>query len=73
MVEQSESQQLDETMENLYQALLKLDEEPDNEPLKEWVHRVCDPQYQIVDGLVSSFVSFLDDKPYVTKILKILK
>lgn len=57
----------------LYGALLRLDEEKDNEELKAWVMNVCEPQYGLVDGLVANFIDFLDDKPYVTKILKILK
>lgn len=72
MVDQS-GNQLDEQLEMLYGALLRLDEEKDNEELKAWVMNVCEPQYGLVDGLVANFIDFLDDKPYVTKILKILK
>jgi hypothetical protein len=69
----SEGQDLDEQMQALYEGLLRLDEERENEELMDWVKSVCDPQYGVVDGLVSNFIDFLDDKPYVTKILKILK
>jgi len=74
MVDPSEeSQQLDEQMTGLYDALLRLDEEAENEELMEWVKQVCDPQYGVVDGLVGNFIDFQEDKNYVTKILKILK
>ncbi len=72
MVE-SELQQLDEQMENLYGALLRLDTEQENDQLKDWVKNVCEPQYGVIDGLVANFIDFLDNVPYVTKILKILK
>lgn len=71
--QQDESQQLDEHMEQLYGALLRLDDEEDNEQLMDWVKNVCEPAYGVVDGLVANFIDFVDDKPYVTKILKILK
>lgn len=71
--DQPETQQLDEQMEMLYGALLRLDEEEDNDQLMDWVKNVCDPAYGVVDGLVANFIDFLDDKHYVTKILKILK
>ena len=72
MVE-SESQQLDEQMEMLYTALLRLDTETENDKLKDWVRNICDPQYGVIDGLVANFIDFVDDEQYVTKILKILK
>lgn len=68
-----EEKHLDESMEMLYGALLRLDNEPENEQLLEWVKNVCQPEYGVVDGLVANFIDFLDDKAYVTKILKILK
>ncbi len=60
-------------MENLYGALLRLDTEQENDQLKDWVKNVCEPQYGVIDGLVANFIDFLDNVPYVTKILKILK
>ena len=68
-----EEKHLDESMEMLYGALIRLDNEPENEQLLEWVKNVCQPEYGVVDGLVANFIDFLDDKAYVTKILKILK
>jgi hypothetical protein len=70
---EAESQQLDEQMEMLYKALLRLDTETDNEDLLAWVKNVCQAEFGVVDGLVANFIDFLEDKPYVTKILKILK
>lgn len=40
-METNESQQLDENMEMLYSALLKLDVETENEGLLNWVKNVC--------------------------------
>ena len=60
-------------MEMLYGALLRLDTETENEALKLWIISACDAQYGVVDGLVANFIDYLDDKKYVTKILKILK
>jgi len=68
-----EEKQLDESMEMLFGALLRLDNEPENEGLVEWVQNVCQPEFGVVDGLVANFIDFLDDKTYVTRILKILK
>jgi hypothetical protein len=59
-------------MTMLYNSLLRLDDEPDNEALKEWVRNVCDPEVGMVEGLVANFVDFVEDKDYVKKILKIL-
>jgi len=75
MVESTEpeSQQLDEQMEMLYGALLRLDNETENEQLMDWVKNVCEAEYGVIDGLVANFIDFQDDKLYVTKILKILK
>ncbi len=36
-----EEKHLDESMEMLYGALLRLDNEPENEQLLEWVKNVC--------------------------------
>jgi hypothetical protein len=36
-----EEKQLDESMEMLFGALLRLDNEPENEGLVEWVKNVC--------------------------------
>ena len=60
-------------MESLYSALLRLDTENENEKLLDWVKNVCDAQYGVVDGLVANFIDFLEEKNYVSKILKILK
>jgi hypothetical protein len=68
-----EAQVLDESMEMLYGALIRLDNEPENEGLLEWVKNVCQPEYGVVDGLVANFIDYLDDVAYVTRILKILK
>lgn len=68
-----EAQFLDESMEMLYGALIRLDNEPENEGLLEWVKNVCQPEYGVVDGLVANFIDYLDDVAYVTRILKILK
>lgn len=64
---------MDEQLENLYKALLRLDEETENEPLKDWVNNICAPENGVIDGLVSNFIDSVDDKAFARKILKILK
>ena len=72
MVDQGE-EQLDEQIEMLYDALLRLDEESDNEALLEWCKNVARPEFAIVDGLVANFVASYQEKAYAKKILKVLK
>ena len=59
-------------MTMLYDSLQRMDDEPENEALKEWVKNVCDPEVGVVEGLVANFIDFVEDKEYVKKILKIL-
>ena len=57
----------------LYDALLRLEEETENEELIEWVEGVCVPEYGVIDGLVANFIDYIDDKNYSNLLLKILK
>ena len=52
-----EERKLDESIEMLFGALVRLDTETDNEALREWCKNICKPEYAIVDGLVANFVS----------------
>ena len=76
MVEQEEQQeehQLDQQIEMLYDALVRLDEETENEALLDWCKNICKPEFAIVDGLVANFVASYQEKAYAAKILKVLK
>jgi len=57
----------------LYDALLRLEDEGDNEELIDWVEGVCDPEHGVIDGLVANFIDYIDDKNYSNLLLKILK
>ena len=57
----------------LYEALLRLDTETENEALLDWCKNICKPEFAIVDGLVANFVASFQDKAYSAKILKVLK
>ena len=72
MVE-AETTQLDESIEMLFGALMRLDTETENEPLREWCKNAVQPEYGVVDGLVANFVDLYEDKEYAKKLLKVLK
>ena len=72
MVEQEE-QQLDQQIEMLYDSLVRLDTETENEALLDWCKNICRPEFAIVDGLVANFVASYQEKTYAAKILKVLK
>ena len=57
----------------LYDALVRLDEETENEALLDWCKNICKPEFAIVDGLVANFVASYQEKAYAAKILKVLK
>ena len=68
-----DDQQLDQHIEQLYQALLRLDTETENEALLEWCKNVCRPEFAVVDGLVANFIASYEEKAYAGKLLKVLK
>ena len=57
----------------LYEALLRLDTEAENEALLDWCKNICRPEFAIVDGLVANFVASYQEKSYAMRILKVLK
>ena len=57
----------------LYEALVRLDTETENEALLDWCRNICRPEFAIVDGLVANFVASYQEKAYAAKILKVLK
>ena len=57
----------------LYDALVRLDEETENEALLDWCKNICKPEFAIVDGLVANFVASYQEKAYASRILKVLK
>ena len=73
MVEQQDDTQLDEQIETIYNALVRLDTETDNEALLDWCKNVCKPEFCVVDGLVANFVASYQEKAYAGKLLKVLR
>ena len=57
----------------LYDSLVRLDTETENEALLDWCKNICRPEFAIVDGLVANFVASYQEKTYAAKILKVLK
>jgi hypothetical protein len=57
----------------LYDTLLRVENEPDNKQLLEWLENVCQPHFQMVDGLVGTFIVNIDEPVYAKKLLKVLK
>lgn len=57
----------------LYEALVRLDTETENEALLDWCKNICRPEFAIVDGLVANFVASYQEKAYAAKILQVLK
>lgn len=62
-----------ESIQMIYDAFLKLDEDPNDEALREWCMNVCDPETDYVDGFVANFIAYVEDKEFSKKILKLLK
>ena len=60
-------------MEVLYGALQRLETEPDNEALLDWVKNCVKPEFGVIEGLISNFIDYVDEKDYAKQILKILK
>ena len=57
----------------IYDAFLRLDEEPDNEALKGWCENVCKPELSYIDGFVANFIAYVHNKAFSRKLLKVLK
>ena len=38
-----------------------------------WFQNICNPQFNLIGGLVSTFIDNIDDKELSRKILKVLK
>lgn len=51
-------------MTMLFSALERLETDNDNEALKEWAENVLQPEFGVMDGLVSNFIDFVHDKSY---------
>ena len=72
-IEPKAERKLDDSIEMLFNALVRLDTETDNNALREWCKNVCKPEYAVVDGLVANFVAEHEDKEYAKKLLKVIK
>ena len=72
-LEPKPERKLDDSIEMLFNALVRLDTETNNTALREWCKNVCKPEYAVVDGLVANFVAEHEDKEYAKKLLKVIK
>ena len=72
-IEPKSERKLDDSIEMLFNALVRLDTETENTALREWCKNVCKPEYAVVDGLVANFVAEHEDKEYAKKLLKVIK
>ena len=72
-LEPKTERKLDDSIEMLFNALVRLDTETNNTALREWCKNVCKPEYAVVDGLVANFVAEHEDKEYAKKLLKVIK
>ncbi len=43
-------------IDQLYDTLLRVEQEPENKDLLDWVESVCQREYGLVDGLVANFI-----------------
>ncbi|TNV79018.1 hypothetical protein FGO68_gene2123 [Halteria grandinella] len=64
---------MESQIDALYSTLLRVDTEPDNKALIEWLENVCQRHYGLVDGLVANFIVNIDEPAYGKKLLKVLK
>ena len=73
MAEAADTEQIEQSIDMMYNAFIRLDKEPDNEALKDWCENVCQPEHSYIDGFVANFIDFVEDKDFARKILKLLK
>ena len=64
---------MEEQIDQLYDTLLRVDEETDNKPLIEWLESVCQKEFGLVDGLVMYFIQNIENPGIAKKLLKVLK
>lgn len=64
---------MESQIDALYSTLLRVDTEPDNKALIDWLENVCQRHFGLVDGLVANFIVNIDEPTYGKKLLKVLK
>lgn len=47
-------------IDQLYDTLLRVEQETDNKALLDWVESVCQKEFGLVDGLVANFIQNID-------------
>jgi hypothetical protein len=60
-------------IDQLYETLLRVEREPENRQLLEWLEQVCQRQYQIIEGLVANFIVNIDEPEMAKRLLRVLK
>ena len=51
---------MEDQIDQLYDTLLRVDQETDNKPLLDWLESVCQKEFGLVDGLVVYFIQNID-------------
>eukprot|EP00347_Sterkiella_histriomuscorum_P013463 403364617 len=64
---------MDAQIDQLYDVLLRLDKERENQDLYAWLENICQKQFGLVDGLVANFIDNIEDSIFAKKLLKVLK
>jgi len=64
---------MEDQIDQLYDTLLRVDQETDNKPLLDWLESVCQKEFGLVDGLVVYFIQNIDQAVIAKKLLKVLK
>jgi hypothetical protein len=60
-------------IDQLYDTLLRVETEPSNKALLDWLENVCQRQFGLVDGLVANFIMNYDQPTMAKKLLKVLR
>jgi hypothetical protein len=64
---------MESQIDQLYDTLLRVENEENNKALLDWLENVCQRQFGLVDGLVANFIMNIDQPTYAKKLLKVLK
>jgi chaperone required for assembly of F1-ATPase len=51
---------MESQIDQLYDTLLRVEQEENNKQLLDWLENVCQKQFGLVDGLVANFIMNID-------------
>ena len=55
---------MESQIDMLFDTLLRVDNEPDNKQLIEWLENVSQRHFGLIDGLVGNFIVNIDEPAY---------